>query len=327
MLTKKQIQEAVRYNLKRISDGNMRVAELPWPWSDGDQKTFSWAVALFQAEKGLVVDGKLGPATQKRLGSDGDTPVETPRPRPPVIPGKMSNAIIVNGESVPLPEELLKAGLTATNFAQDGELHFSKRIPFPEKVTNFVLHETCGNTAKGCLNTLEKKKYGIHLIMAPSGHISCHADLLRDRVVHANQMNNRAFGIEVVNPYNPIYVVDKAIWSRTIVRQWWTWVPSEKDEDVKKILKRKKLSVVPKLYTLPTPPQMDAIRLLAPWLCEITGVPYRFPTRGLNEQKRKIDGINMKPRAKPGPGVVAHQDFAGHSDGRYMLEDLIERAG
>ena len=241
-----------------------------------------------------------------------------------IAPGAHSNAIIVNGERIPLPDEFVKAGLTATNYLDDGEPHF-KREPRTRDLVHFVLHETCGNTAKGCMNTLLRKNYGVQLIMAPSGHISCHGDLVVDRMVHANQLNNSSFGIEVVNPYNPIYVQDKAIWSRTIARKWWTWVPSKKNEDVQKILKRKGLEVVPKLYTLPTPPQMNAIHLLAPWLCRITGVPYRFPTKGLNKKKRQIDGLGMKPRGKPGPGVVAHRDFASHSDGRYMLEDLISK--
>ena len=84
------------------------------------------------------------------------------------------------------------------------------------------------------------------------------------------------------------------------------WVPSTKGksgERVKKILKRKGLSKVPRRYVTPTKLQMEAMRLLAHWLCSLTGVPYRFPTRGLSKKKRKIDGWNIKPRSRPGPGI------------------------
>jgi hypothetical protein len=165
--------------------------------------------------------------------------------------------------------------------------------------------------------------------MAPNGHLSCHGDLVLDRMVHANQLNDTSFGIEIVNPYNPIYVVDRAVWSQTIPREWWTWVPSTKGKygkKIKQMLARRGWEKVPQEYVLPTDPQMNAIRLLVPWLCEIAGVPYRFPTKGLSKKKRQIDGLKKKPKGRPGPGVVAHRDFSSHSDGRYILEDLIGRS-
>lgn len=232
------------------------------------------------------------------------TPVEVPRPSVPMY----SNSIVVNGEIVPIPKEFTEQGLSASNFMQDGEQRFkaTRRAASP---IHFVLHETCGNTAKGCIKTLSDNGYGVQLIMHPSGHISCHADLVLDQVIHANQLNGTSFGVEVVNPYAPKYVRDKALWSNIIPAQWWTWCP-EGD----------------RRYVTPTEAQMKAARLLVPWLCTVTGVQYRFPTKGLNKKKPQIDGLKMKPKGRPGPGVVAHRDFASHSDGRYMLEDLISRA-
>lgn len=220
--------------------------------------------------------------------------------------GEFSNAIIVNEARILLPDEILKAGVTATNFEDDGEPRFKHRERQGD-VLSFVIHETCGNTAQGCKNTLLRRGYGVQLILAPNGHLSCHGDLVLDQMTHANQLNKVSFGCEIVNPYSPAYVRDKAIWGRTMPAQWWTWVP-------KGAIRR---------YVLPTERQMRAIRVLAPWLCQITGVPYEFPTAKLNRFNRKIKGWDRKPKARPGPGVVAHRDFAGHADGRYILEDLI----
>ena len=32
-------------------------------------------------------------------------------------------------------------------------------------------------------------------------------------------------------------------------------------------------------------------------------------------------------RAVPDPGILAHQDFSSHSDGRFLLEHVIEKLG
>ena len=317
MLTKQQVQDALRYNSGRVTK-NLDLETLPWPWDSITGKEFVWATALFQCRQRLVVDGKLGPNTEKKIRllyrAEDDTKVEVPTKRPAPLPvndpKRFSNAVIVDGVRIVLPDSFIAAGITASNYLDDDEPHFN-HSPRTEEVQHFVLHETCGNTADGCKNTLKKKGYGVQLILAPNGHLSCHGDLLNDRMVHANQLNGTSVGIEVVNPYAPQYIRDKAIWANIIPAEWWTWCPDKKD----------------RRYVTPTPNQMAAIRLLAHWICHLTGIPYRFPTRGLSKRQRQIPGMDKKPRPKPGPGVVAHRDFAGHADGRYMLLDLIERAG
>lgn len=332
MLTKQQLADAERYNSERIRRGELTSRDMPWPWASVSGAHFAWATALFQSLNGLAVDGKLGPATKRAIGRSADnTSVERPMPSSPSVPPETqgrSNAIVVDGARVLLPDEFMAAGFTASNYLDDGEPHFRHRER-TEPLAHFVLHETCGNTAQGCKDTLLRKGYGVQLILAPSGHLSCHGDLVRDYMVHANQLNGSSFGCEVVNPYSPIYVTDPAIFIATIPAAWWTWVPSTKGKNgaaVQKILQRKGLAKVPREYVTPTRPQMAAMRVLAPWLCRITGVPFRFPTRDLGKRHPRIAGWDLKPAARPGPGVVAHRDFAGHSDGRYMLEDLIGRA-
>jgi hypothetical protein len=315
LLTKIQVAEAIRYNEDK-SGSLYNVVDLPWPWEGADPNTFAWVTAVFQLGHDLKVDGQLGPKTLKMiLRVQDNTSVERPvktnlSSSVEKAVEKFSNAIVVDGARVLLPDQMLDAGMTASNFLDDGEPYFKHRTR-TKPLIHFVLHETCGNTAQGCKNTILRKGYGVQLILAHDGHLSCHGDLVRDRMVHANQLNDTSFGMEVVNPYAPKYVRDKSIWHSLIKALWWTWCPDKKD----------------RRYVTPTAPQMDVARLLVPWLCSLTGVPYRFPTKGLNKKKRQIDGLTMKPKGRPGPGVVAHQDHSSHADGRYMLEDLIGRAG
>lgn len=326
MLTKTQIEAAKLYNARQV--GRLfDLDDLPEPWSDslvGDGE-FESVTASFQSENRMQVDGKMGPKTWARVRIQERIKDETRPSIPSVIPSAHSNKIIIGGEHVSLPDSFLKAGLTASNYLDDDEPHF-KRKKRTKILANFVIHETCGNSAAGCMTTLKKRGYGVQLIMATDGHISCHGDLSTEVMIHAGQLNKVSIGMEVVNPYNPIFVRDKAIWFDWLKAQWWTWVPSKKNATIKKLLKRKGLFKVPKLYVKPTASQMAAARLIIPWICHVAGIPYRFPTMGLNKKKRKIVGWNFKPKAKPGPGVVAHFDFSGHADGRYILEDLIKRA-
>jgi hypothetical protein len=210
---------------------------------------------------------------------------------------------------------MIGLGYVATNYLDDDEPRFSHKRR-KSALKHFVLHETCGGSASGCENTLKKRGYGVQLIMDPWGRVSCHGDLVLDQMVHANQLNKSSFGCEMVNPYSPIYVrkADEGLWSKRIRRQWWTWVPSSKSEKVKAILKKKGLKSVPREYVCLTDDQVRSMKILAPWLIDQVGLfPYAFPTDGLRRDVKF-----------PGPGVVAHQDVASHSDGRYMLEILIK---
>ncbi len=227
-----------------------------------------------------------------------------------------------------VPDILIGTGLRASNYLDDDQPRFKHRKR-NRPIRHLVLHETCGNTADGCINTLLKKGYGVQLVVAPNGHMSCHGDLLKDRMVHANQLNNTSVGIELVNPYNNIYIIDPNIWAKTIPAKWWTWVPSLKtksgiNKSVERLLKRRGLRSVPKRYVVPTESQILAMRLFVPWLCEIIGVPYEFPTAWLNKKQRKLPGMKRRPKPVPPPGVIAHRDFSKHADGRYLLEDLIK---
>ncbi len=301
MLNKNQLDSARVYNKQRFMAAGL-FETLPWPWSDlhPNDEAFAWATALYQHHEPniAVSDGKLGPKTQKVLGYS--KAVAAPFA---AKTSKHSNRIIIDGKRVGVPE-----GITATNYLDDDEPRFSFRARTHD-VVNLVIHETCGTSAKGCKNTLLRKGYGVQLIFDKNGHVSNHGDLIRDRMVHANQLNNVSYGMEFVNPYIPRLA--KSPWTQTIPRQWWTWVPKGGK----------------KLYVMPTPAQLDAAKIMIPWLCEMTGVPYAFPTAYLNKKQRRIDNWDRKGnRAHPDAGAVAHCDFAKHSDGRFILEMLIAEA-
>jgi hypothetical protein len=213
------------------------------------------------------------------------------------------NRFVIDGNMVDAP-----AGLIVNNYIDDKEPHFKHRKR-TKPLKHFVIHETAGRTAKGCKATLLRKKYGVQLILDRDGIISCHGDLVTDRMVHGNQLNNTSVGIEIVNPYAP--ALGKGMNIEIIPAEWWTWC-----------LKRDRR------YVLPTQAQLDALVILVPWLCDKLGIPLEFPTEYLGPRKRKIKGWKKPPlgwRAKPKPGVVAHRDFASHADGRYPLEYVMNR--
>jgi hypothetical protein len=212
--------------------------------------------------------------------------------------------VVINGALEVLPAEIVAAGVTASNYLADGEPRFTpKGVLRP--LTNIVLHETVGNTAAGAKRTFTSGKYAAQLILSEAGHLSCHGDLVRDLLWHGNQLNGCAVGIEVVSPYMP--EIARAPFGATIPREWWCWAPKGKRQE----------------YVLPMPCQVAALALLVPWLCGVLGVPLAFPTASLDAKRPRILGWDAKPAARPGPGVVEHRSFAGHADGRYLLEKLM----
>lgn len=316
MLNEMQVAKAMKYNT--IQAGTLYdVDDLPEPLpSLGGEKFAQW-VANFQMENGMTVDGKLGPKTLVAVRIQHVEGVEATREPDSVTKTEgVSNCIIIRGKRVRLPQDMLDAGFSATNYLDDGEPRFKFRAR-RRKVIHFVLHETCGNTADGCKGTLLRKGSGVQLIQDEDGNYSCHGDVVLDRMVHANHLNETSFGCEQVNPYSPLYVRDKTIWHNVLQKQWWTWVPSVKMKGVAALLKKKGWVSVPKQYVTLTARQVESMRMFAPWICEQADVPYQFPTVGLSRFKRQM--------TYPGAGVVAHRDFSTHSDGRYMLESLIKR--
>lgn len=214
-----------------------------------------------------------------------------------------NEGFIINSQLIKAPD-----GITVTNYIYNDEVRF-KHSSRSKPLKHFVLHETAGRSAEGAKSTLVAHGYGVHLILARDGTVSCHGDLATDVMTHANQLNATSIGIEVVNPHAPKCAGNMAY--QSIPAEWWTWVPDKSS----------------KIYVLPTDAQLHTLRVIVPFLCKQLGIPYEFPTKDLNAKKRKIMGWKAPPMgwyAKPDAGVVAHQDFANHADGRYLVQHLMQ---
>jgi hypothetical protein len=214
-----------------------------------------------------------------------------------------TSGFVIDAQFVAPPE-----GVIVRNFCFDNEPQFKCRNR-KKKLEHFVLHETAGRSANGAERTLLRRGYGVHLILGRDGVVTCHGDLANDVMSHANQLNKTSIGIEVVNPYAPKLAKGMSN-IEMIPADWWTWCPDKKD----------------RRYVLPSQAQLATLLKIVPFLCKQLDIPYVFPTAGLNRKQRKIKGWRIPPRAKPGPGVVAHRDFASHADGRYLLEYLIKNS-
>lgn len=339
-----EAREAAAYN------GSVRgklwdQVDLPPPYSlaslfPADGEGFAQLIGAFQMLVGLTVDGKVGTDTLSALRTtypasptptageeDDERSLELPAaPTAPALVGRtgVSNCLRIGGHSVPVPEAMVAAGISVSNFHDDDEHHFDawKRRKLCKW---FVIHESVSMSQKSTIRTLESKKrrsirqgknggkgypYGIHLIVAPDGHVSCHADLLDETLTHASQLNRESVGCEWVNPYNPKWA--KPPFDEVIAAPWWCWVPKNGQP----------------LYTLPTPAQLVAAVHLTPLLTtHLPDLPLIFPTADLGPGRGngRIKDWAKPHRRKPSTaGVVAHRDFSSHADGRYLLDHVVQ---
>jgi N-acetyl-anhydromuramyl-L-alanine amidase AmpD len=164
-----------------------------------------------------------------------------------------------------------------------------------------VMHETAGNTRFGTEQTLIAKKCGVHFIIDRDGTVCQYVDLSL-ACSHAKGVNNRSIGIEVVNAYNAsrsLRQVDATLAGKRL--PWW-YCPTPAE----------RIGRCTKAYAVPTVAQLDAVKALVPWLCELTGVPLVFPLSGVRE-------VNPAPP----PGVVSHRSqCSNRADGEYLIEML-----
>lgn len=283
------------------------VADLPPPLNQGDPKSagFCNLVLQFQILHGLMADGMLGSATlsaMREVDTSTDLGVgDGQEDIPNVVPPRLgcSNHLIANGKKIPVP-----AGVSLTNYLEDKEVHFAGAQPRGKKVQHLVFHESVSRDAPSTIRILKGRNLGVHLVLAPDGHISQHCDVVTEKIAHGNQLNGSSIGFEIVNPYTGGNL--RAPFTNTLPAQWWTWVPKDGKE----------------LYTTPTESQLKTLAIFVPWLCGVVpDLPYSFPTADLNATNQKI--ANWDAAGKPAPGIVAHRDYSSHADGRYPLEWLI----
>ncbi len=175
---------------------------------------------------------------------------------------------------------------------------------FNDDLQHIVLHENAGNDyGPSMYHWLNTKRYGYHFTIDRSGLVRQHNDI-NDRLWHGGQCNKTGIAICICNAYYPHLNKDH---SPEMPAQWWTHV-----------LKNK-----PARYVRPTIAQIDALDELITELCFTSGIRKVFPTAHLNRKQRRIK--KWWARMRPESGIVAHRDYAGHSDGRWPLEQIIKR--
>jgi hypothetical protein len=204
MLTKEQLEKAVRYNERRHA------------LKCGKQREYAFLVASFQAKHGLTIDGMCGPKTEASLAEQVSC-IETIT--------IASQQFIINGVKVDVPF----LGFRFTNYSDDGEplLRHSARDE-ADLVDFAVLHESVTVSKEDTISVLERRKLGVHFVLDPEGNWSQHGDPVLHHMAHAGSLNDCSFGIEIVNPYVPDYNTEPKVFTKSIPARWWTWTPGEK---------------------------------------------------------------------------------------------------
>jgi hypothetical protein len=289
MITKKQIEKAVRYNVRNVSN---EPNVYPWNEYTKFEGRFAVAVALFQSLNGLTVDGMLGPDTQyflRRFEVDENQ--------------KYSNCVVINGESV-FVDVTAGGAFKVTNFKDDDEVRFHHTAKdFSNK--QIVSHETAGyhTTKQSTIKHLLRKKYGYHIIIDHDGSVSNHGDLERDKLSHAGFANSFSVAVVLVNPYISEYQPDDSPWKQEVESAWWHWRNGKKSNK----------------YVVPTPAQLKTFNLFIPWLAEKLNIKLDFPAEVLNVN-RQVFTMQETRRLR---GIVPHGAISkNRADGWFACEYL-----
>jgi hypothetical protein len=201
------------------------------------------------------------------------------------------DAFIVGGRAVAAPAEL-----RVLNFHDEGVLHFEGRARDAQSVSEIIVHESVTRSADATARVLERRRLGVHLIVAPDGVVHQHGDLATARLAHAGGHNGPSIGIEVVNPYYPFLVRDGLPWQRNIAARW-----AHKDR-----------------YVLPTPAQAEATAALLRWLTSAEAIGLRVPRTWVGVRDGALAMGRLRGASERRPGVYAHHYF-GHADGAWPV--------
>ena len=201
------------------------------------------------------------------------------------------HALIVAGRALALP-----AGLEVTNFLDADVPAFAGRDRSAQPVTEIVVHESVTRSAASTVAVLQRRKLGVHLIVAPDGRVTQHGDLAHQRLAHAGGHNGPSVGLEVVNPYYPYLLRDGLPWRRTIDAPW-----AHKD-----------------VYVLPTPAQAEAVACLIGWLASPAAQGLDIPRRWFGVEAGRVRMGRVDGAEQRRPGIYAHHAFA-HADGAWPV--------
>ena len=201
------------------------------------------------------------------------------------------HALIIAGQELTPPP-----GLEVTNFLDDGVLGFEGRDRAGRAVNELIVHETVTRSAISTVAVLQRRKLGVHLIVAPDGRVTQHGDLADERLAHAGGHNGPSVGVEVVNPYYPYLLRDDLPWRRTIDAPW-----AHKGA-----------------YVLPTPEQAEATSKLVGWLTSPKALGLGIPREWIGVDAGHVRMGRVHGGEQRRPGVYAHHYF-GHADGAWLV--------
>jgi len=180
-----------------------QLSELPNQFRDHwkNAAAFARRVRVFQSRNGLKVDGKLGPNTLRsirlaQLVPSFTTPVEVSADadaRQTNHPPASAKVMVINGEQVDCPFDVVQHDYLKSRKRRANTL-----------VNKVIVHQSCTNSLDDCIKVLDRKGYGIHLAIDADGSIHQLGDLAF-AMAHANEVNNCALGVEIIQPYYKVH--------------------------------------------------------------------------------------------------------------------------
>ena len=202
-----------------------------------------------------------------------------------------TRTLIVAGRTFEPP-----AGVEVRNYRDSDVRRFTRRDRTGRSVTEIVVHESVTRSAADTVSILDRRRLGVHLLVAPDGRVTQHGDLSNDRLSHAGGHNGPSVGVEIVNPYDPKYLREGLPWSRVIEGRW-----AHKDR-----------------YVVPTPEQAEATARLIRWLTSpaAEGLSIQRNWIGLDGKRLAMGRISDGDQRRP--GVWAHHYFH-HADGAWPV--------
>lgn len=210
--------KAIKYNQEQAT-------KMGWEpdWFIPEHKVFDTdlidAIADFQGEYGLTVDGYCGPSTYRRIYNARIADLEVVKAE---VPSKTDAHLIFAGEALPIDWDRVVLWNEPGGLASN-EGCYKNMIGQPKRdIRMFVNHwDVCLNSAT-CQKVLNKRGISVHLLVDNDGTIYQTMDL-QHIGWHASGRNYNAWsvGVEISNVYYTKYqswYVDNGFGERPIVR-------------------------------------------------------------------------------------------------------------
>lgn len=260
-----------------------------WLEPNIDSDEFIRAVADYQSDQGLMVDGVIGPKTAAKLRG-ADASAQAP-----------SNILTLGGAGVPVD------GLKVVSYASPGGLEFDvthrgawKR---EETLDKFCIHaKGAEGSAAMTWSFLRAKGLGIQFSIERDGTVYQYCDPAFVATAHAGHINDTSCGVEMTNA---VFPVSPNPHSRPLLTELYVGRRPD-DTSYNKETTRKVLGMLA--------PQLDALVLLAGAVCGFLRIPRVIPAR----QGRVWSGLlpELKPRVgdwkRTGGRLLPYQGVMGH---------------